>query len=117
MLDQSQTITVNSVPRAYPLVQFDGFKTERVTSLADGRASTLRIDHTKGKDSQSNDRHLLQLATEVNGTDSNQSGQISINITISAPKWTSKTDILNEFAGLRAYAADALITRVLSFES
>lgn len=116
MLDQGQTITVSTVARVYNLVQFDGMKTERIHTLEGGGTSSLRVDHTRPNDALSNNRHLAQLVTEVNGTEPGQSGAITINVTFSHPKWVTAAAVQAEYAGLGAWVT-ANAARILTLES
>lgn len=115
MLDQGQTITVNSVDRDYNLIQFDGLRTQRLATLTDGNESILVVDHTKSKTADANNRHLHSLQTAVE-SESGEQGTVIINVTISGPKWATAQSIQDEFAGFSAWITTVL-PQTLGFQS
>ena len=116
MLDQGQTITVSAVPQVYNLTQFDKYRTERVGTTASGEVSKVNIDHTPAKTDKSNDRHLHQYVEDCTESETGEKGQITINSTISAPKWADKTRIEACLNGMNDFV-EANIARTLNMES
>lgn len=115
MLDQGQTITVDSVARSYALINFDGFKTERFGKTSDGASSTLRVDHTPAPDATKSARHLAQLVRDVDDG-ATQKGKLTINVTVSCPEFTDSTLVQDEWAGFSAWVTTNL-PRILNLES
>jgi hypothetical protein len=115
MLDQGQTITVSTVDRSYNLTQFDNFRTERTAELSDGRESILRVDHSKMKQGDVH-RHLHQMETQVINSETGEEGTRTINVTVTQPKWASKTDAAAEWEGLSDWI-DTNLPRTVNFES
>jgi len=114
MLDQGQTITVSATERDYNLTTFDGMKTERIAQLPDGLQSQVVINHDRAKSGIN--RHLHQLVTEVQNSETNEVGAITINVTVQAPKWVQNTAIIAEYTGFTAFV-DVALPRTLGFES
>lgn len=115
MLDQGQTITIDAVDQVYNLTQFDGYKTERVGSLTDGRSTALKIDHTKGSKT-ANSRHLHQYHEDLIDSVSGETGALTVNVTISHPHFASKTRIAAVLTGFNAWI-EAQVQRTLNLES
>lgn len=114
MLDQGQTITIDTVAQVYNLTQFDGFKTERTGTLADGSSTKLRIDHQE--QSSGAKRHLHQYQESVVDSVSGDSGTITYNITVSHPAWADKVRIAKIAEGVNAFV-ETNIARTLNMES
>lgn len=115
MLDQGQTITINSVDQAYNLTQFDGFKTERIGQLASGEATKVRLDHTDGGKT-ANTRHLHQYQEDCVDSVSGATSPLTVNITISHPYYADKTRIADVLVGFNTWV-ESVIARTLNFES
>lgn len=115
MLDQGQTITVDSVDEVYNLTTFDNYRTERICQTAAGTAKALRVDHSKLKGGAIY-KHLIQNEIEIINSATDEVGSITINMTVTAPKWADPTEIINNSAGVTAWIATNL-TRLLRFES
>jgi len=115
MLDQGQTITVDSVARSYALINFDGYKTERFGKTADGASSNLRVDHTPAPDPTRSARHLVQLVRDVSDG-ATKVGKLTINVTVSAPDWIEPEIACDEWVGLKVWITTNL-PRILQLES
>lgn len=115
MLDQGQTITIDTSDQVYNLTQFDGYKTERVGTTPTGEATKLRIDHTDGGKT-ANTRHLHQYQEDCVNSESGETSPITINVTISHPWYASKTRIAAILVGLDSWI-EANVSRTLNLES
>lgn len=81
--------------RAYNLGPHDGFRAERTYRFTDGRTSQLNIDHKVSTDKEVG-QHLVQLKTSVVGGTPPRTGEIKVNVTISAPEWCTDADVQTE---------------------
>lgn len=115
MLDQGQTITVDSVARPYALINFDGYKTERFGKTADGSSTSMRVDHTPATDDSKSARHLAQLVRDIDDG-ATLKGKLTINVTVSAPSWAESATVEDEWAGFCAWVTTNL-SRILNLES
>jgi hypothetical protein len=115
MLDQGQTITIDTVAQVYNLTTFDKYRTERTGTLANGQPSKVNIDHTPGKGS-ANHRHLNQYVEDHVDSVSGVAAPLTINITISHPAHSDKTRIADCLAGFATFV-ETNIARTLNNES
>lgn len=115
MLDQGQTITVDSVAKVHNLTYHEGYKTVRTCQLGDGLEANLRVDHSKLKNGEV-EKHLAQQEVDIVNSETGESGRITLNTTVTAPKWASDTDISNWYAGHTAWV-NTNLARIVVFES
>jgi len=115
MLDQGQTITIDSAAQDYNLTQFDGYKTERIGSLASGAPTKVKLDHTDGGKT-ANTRHLHQYQEDLVDSESGETKPLTVNITISHPHFADKTRIAAVTSGFATWV-NSVLSRTLNFES
>jgi len=115
MLDQGQTITIDTTDQVYNLTQFDGYRTERIGVLANGNSSKIKLDHADGAKT-ANTRHLHQYQEDLVDTESGATSPLTINITVSHPHYANKTRIAAVLTGFANWV-ESNIARTLNFES
>lgn len=127
MFDQSQTLTVNAVAKALPLITFDGLQSERFLRDTNGDELKLRIAHERTKAGV--DRSVTGF-TRTKYVDVTGSGgavtkvakpwTINISLVRPADGTFTETDLVNDAAALVAWltaGSNANLKRVLGLES
>lgn len=115
MLEQSQTITVSTVPRVYNTVEIDKQRVARRAELASGEESLLTVDHQKVANGTVN-RHLHKLETGVVDTATDVTGMITITTVITAPKWVDEDLLVAEVIGFNGWV-NANVDKTVHFRS
>lgn len=127
MFDQSQTLTINAVAKALPLITFDGMSSERILRDTNGDELKLRLSHERTKSGV--DRSLVgfnrtKYVTVVGGggAETKVAKPSTLNISFIRPQdgTFTETELVNDIAAVITWltaGSNANLKRVLGLES